>query len=137
MLRHSTKIAIAVKQDLAVWQKLNVVAFLSSAIAARHPDLIGEPYEDGSGIGYLPIFGLPVLCFAASGEELRKARQRSKERGLSVGIYTEGMFETGNDIDNRAVVKALQTADLDLVGVAVHGDRKDVDKALKGLKLHS
>ena len=136
MIRHPTKVAIAVKDDLAVWQKLNVVAFLAGGIAARHPELIGEPYQDASGVGYLPIFGLPVLCFTGSGEDLGRARGRAKARGLSVGIYTTGMFETGNDADNRAVVKALTTEDLDLVGLAVHGERKEVDKALKGLSLH-
>ena len=136
MLRHPTKIAIAVRDDLAVWQKLNVVAFLAGGIAARHPELIGAPYEDGSGVGYLPIFGLPVSCLAGDSTVLGKSRQRAKARGLSVAIYSAGMFETGNDADNRAVVEALTSDDLDLVGLAVHGDRRDVDKALKGLRLH-
>jgi hypothetical protein len=34
-----TKIAIIVRDDLAVWQKLNVTAFLTSGIAGAHPDL--------------------------------------------------------------------------------------------------
>lgn len=136
MMRHATKIGIAVQGDLETWQKLNVVAFLASGIAGRQPDLIGEPYVDGSGIHYLPIFAQPLLCYAADAEALGKARKRAKSRGLAVAIYTAGMFKTGNDHDNRAVVKALATEDLDLVGLAVHGDRKDVDKALKGLALH-
>ena len=46
------------------------------------------------------------------------------------------MFRTGNDADNRAVVAALPPAALNLVGFAVCGDRRDVDKALKDLRLH-
>lgn len=135
-MRHDTKIAIAVRDDLAVWQKLNVVAFLASAIAAQAPDTIGEPYRDADGVSYLPIFGQPVVVLAGSGEALAAAHGRALQRNLSLGIYSEGMFRTGNDVDNRAVVAGLPTASLDLVGMAVHGDRKDVDKALKGLKLH-
>ena len=31
-----TKIAIAVRDDLAVWQKLNVTAFITSGIIGQH-----------------------------------------------------------------------------------------------------
>jgi len=131
-----TKIAIAVRDDLAAWQRLNVVAFLASGIAARHPALIGDPYEDASGQLYCALFGLPVVCLQGGAADLTKAHGRPLARGLSLGIYSEGMFATGNDCDNRAVVKALASDDLDLVGLAACGPRKEVDKALKGLKLH-
>jgi hypothetical protein len=42
----------------------------------------------------------------------------------------EDLFSTGNDIDNRAAVKKVNTEDLALVGIAAAGDRRDVDKAL-------
>lgn len=135
-MQHDSKIAIAVRSDLAAWQKLNVTAFMASGIAAHAPQTIGEPYRDADGIGYLAIFGLPVVVLAGDGDALVRAHRRALERNLATAVYTEGMFATGNDIDNRAVVAALPTAGLDLVGLAVHGDRRDVDKALKGLKLH-
>jgi len=135
-MRHDTKITIAVRADLAVWQKLNVVAFLASGIAARAPETIGEAYRDADGVPYLAIFGQPVLVFAGDADALAKAHRRALERNLDLAVYTEGMFTTGNDVDNRAVVAALPTAALAPVGIAVHGDRKEIDKALKGLKLH-
>jgi hypothetical protein len=46
------------------------------------------------------------------------------------------MFSTGHDDANRAVVAAVHGADLDLVGVAVHGPRNAVDKIVKGATLH-
>ncbi len=135
-MKHDTKITIAVRDDLAVWQKLNVVAFLASGIAAHAPDIIGEPYRDADGTGYLAIFGQPVMVLAGSAESLAKAHRRALERALPSAVYSEGMFRTGNDADNRAVVAALPTAALNLVGFAVCGDRRDVDKALKDLRLH-
>lgn len=131
-----TKIALAVRADLATWQKLNVTAFLASGIAADAPATIGESYRDADGMPYLRLFGLPVVVLAGDGRALLKAHRRALDRNLTPAIYTEGMFRTGNDIDNRAVVAALPTEGLDLVGLAVHGDRRDVDKALKDLKLH-
>ncbi len=131
-----TKIAIAVRADLATWQKLNVTAFLASGIAAAAPGTIGEPYRDADGIAYLAIFGQPVVVLAGDARALAKAHRRALDRNLALAVYTDGMFRTGNDVDNRAVVAALPTDGLDLAGLAVHGDRRDVDKALKDLKLH-
>lgn len=134
---HDTKISIAVRDDLATWQKLNVVAFLASAIAGRFPEAIGETYRDRDGQTYLPIFAQPVLILAGDGDALAKGHRRALERGLDLAVYSEGMFKTGNDADNRAVVAALGSDALDLVGVATRGDRREVDKAFKGLKLHA
>jgi hypothetical protein len=51
-------------------------------------------------------------------------------------IFTADLFATGNDDDNRAAVAAVQAEALDLVGLALHDDRKAVDKVIKGLRLH-
>jgi hypothetical protein len=58
-MRFGTKIAIAVRADLEQWQMLNVTAFLASGIAAAAPDVMGKPYEDGSGNTYLELFRQP------------------------------------------------------------------------------
>ena len=34
------------RDDMEMWQKLNVTAFLMNGIAATHPDIIGAPYRD-------------------------------------------------------------------------------------------
>lgn len=133
---HETKIAIVVRDDLATWQKLNVTAYLASAIAAGRAGVIGEPYQDGSGNPYLPMFGLPVLVFGATGAQLSEVRRRCADRGLAVAIFTDELFGTDNDLDNRAAVRAVPAEKLNLAGVAVHDRRNLVDKVLKGLRLH-
>ena len=45
-VRFDTKIAVLLREDLEVWQRLNVTAFLVSGIAQRAPEVIGEPYAD-------------------------------------------------------------------------------------------
>jgi hypothetical protein len=132
----STKIAVVVRADLPVWQKLNVTAFAVSGIAATAPHTVGEPYVDASDVRYLPMFGQPVLVFAGTAAELRKAHRRALERGLAIAIYTDELFGTFNDEDNRAAVRKVVTEDLTLAGMSVYGSRQDVDAALKGLSLH-
>jgi hypothetical protein len=135
-MRFDTKIAIAVRADLAQWQKLNVTAFLASGIAAGVPETTGKPYEDGSGTRYLEMFRQPVLVYAADGALLATVRERALGRGLATAVYTEDLFATDNDDDNRAAVRAVAAGDLNLVGVAVHGPRNAVDKVVKGAALH-
>lgn len=135
-MRFDTKIAVIVRGDLAVWQKLNVACFLSGGLAGTSPEVIGEPYADASGNLYGPMIREPIMVYEATAEDLAKVRARALSRGLTVSIYTYDLFATGNDTANRAAVAAVKAEDLDLVGLALHADRKQVDKVIKGLKLH-
>jgi hypothetical protein len=135
-MRFDTKIAIAVREDLLAWQKLNVTAFLASGIAATAADVMGKPYEDGDGNSYLELFRQPVVVHAATADQLSAAHHKALARGLAMAVYTEDMFTTGNDEDNRAVVRAVVAADLRFAGIGVHGPRTIVDKVLKGIPLH-
>src|ERR1700689_186546 len=112
-----TKVAVVVRDDLQTWQRLNVTAFLISGITSRAgAEAIGEDYVDGDAQVYLPLLVQPVLVFEAPGAKLQTLRERAQRRQVPIAIYTAQMFETGNDADNRAVVRAAATADLDLVG---------------------
>jgi hypothetical protein len=135
-VRFETKIAVLLRDDLLVWQRLNVTAFLVSGIAAACPELIGEPYSDADDTAYLAMFGQPVLVFAASKEVLTAAHTRATGRGMTMSIFTSDLFTTGNDRDNRAAVRAVPRDRLDLVGLAVHGPRNAVDKVTKGALMH-
>jgi hypothetical protein len=135
-IRFDTKIAVLVRDDLETWQRLNVTAFLVSGIAGGHPQLMGEPYEDADGTAYLPLLGQPVVILEADAATLRAAHARALGRELAMSVYTREMFSTGNDLANRAAVRAVGRDDLDLVGIAVHGPKNGVDKTVKGARLH-
>ena len=135
-MRFNTKIAVPLREDLAVWQRLNVTAFLVSGIAGTRPETIGQPYADADGTPYLPMFRQPVLVFVADAAALRRAYGRAMQRGVELAIYTHDLFATGHDEANRAVVAGVQEADLDLVGIAMRAERKLVDKVVDRLRPH-
>ena len=135
-IRFDTKIAVLLREDLEPWQRLNVTAFLVSGLGSRIPEVIGEPYEDADGVECLPMFRQPVLVFEGTKETLKAAHARALSRALPRAVFTADLFTTGNDRDNRAAVRAVATADLDLVGLAVYGPRNGVDKVLKGARMH-
>ena len=51
-------------------------------------------------------------------------------------IYTEDLFKTYNDADNRAAVATVKAEDLNLVGIAIRSTKRQIDTVVKGLKLH-
>ena len=132
-----TKIAVVIRTDLDVWQKLNVASFLAGGLAAAFPECIGEPYGDASGTTYLALIGQPILIYGADCPALSRALERALARDVTPAVYTEEMFKTTHDAANRAVVKAVVRADLNLVGLAMRAERKVIDKIVDGLKFHS
>jgi hypothetical protein len=136
-MQFDTKIAIVVRTDLEPWQKLNVASFLSGGIAAAFPECIGSPYEDSSSTEYLSLIGQPILIYGADRAALTRALERALARNVAPAVYTEDMFKTTHDEANRAAVKAVSRADLNLVGLAMRAERKVIDKIVDGLKFHT
>ncbi|TJV08869.1 MAG: DUF2000 family protein, partial [Mesorhizobium sp.] len=92
-----TKFAMVLKEDLAVWQKLNVTAFLTSGIVAQSPQIIGEPYCDRAGNLFNPLSVQPVIVLSADEPTLAAIHRRALERGVTTSAYVEEMFSTGHD----------------------------------------
>lgn len=135
-MNFDTRIAVVVRTDLLMWQKLNVTAFTVSGIAGL-PDVLGEDYVDGSDKRYLPMIKQPITIFSANHEQIRSVYQQAISREVQFSIYTEELFATPHDEANRAAVRAVPSEDLNLVGIALRGKKKAMDKILKGLSLHS
>lgn len=133
-MRYETKTALVLRADLLAWQIANVAAFLTGGLAGAFPEVVGEPYADASGRLYTPLVREPVFVYGADAAELQRTHQRAAARNLRFAIYTEALFKTSNDRDNRAVVAASPADRLDLVGIGLHADRKTVDKVINGLK---
>ena len=136
-MQFDTKIAVVVRTDLEAWQKLNVASFLCGGIAAAFPECIGEAYEDASGTTYLSLIGQPILIYGADRAALSRALERALARNVRPALYTEDMFKTTHDAANRAAVKAVVRADLNLVGLAMRAEHKVIDKIVDGLKFHN
>ena len=77
-----TKIAIVVREDLAVWQKLNVTAFLTTGIVGATEGLLGEAYEDAAGNTYHRLAIQPMIVLAADAGTIRGIYLRAMERGV-------------------------------------------------------
>lgn len=136
-MEFETKLAVVLRDDLAEWQRANVTAFLVSGFAAAEPEVVGEPYVDGPGNRYLPMFREPVLVFQADADALRRAYERALQRQVEqLAIFTAALFATAHDEANRDAVAAVASEHLDLVGIALRAERKTVDKVVDRLRRH-
>ncbi len=132
-----TKIVIVLRDDLLIWQKLNVTAFLVSGIVGANTSLIGEPYRDAAGHVYNALCIQPMVVLSCDRETLKTIHRRALEREVKASLYVEEMFSTGNDIDNRAVFAQFDPETARVVGLALRAERKIADKITKGAKMHS
>ena len=131
-----TKIAIVVREDLPVWQKLNVTAFLMSGINGVTPEMLGEPYVDAAGNTHLSLSVQPIIVLSAEAGVLRNARNRARERGGATAIYIQEMFATGHYEAKRAVFREQGPDEENVVGIAMRAEKRLVDKITKGAKMH-
>lgn len=131
---YETKTALVLRRDLLAWQIANVAGFLAGGLVGTYAEMKGEPYADANGRLYTPLVREPIFIYGAEASELTRTHQRALSRNLRFAIYTEPLFKTSNDRDNRAAVAACATEQLNLVGVGLHADRKTIDKIVNGLK---
>jgi hypothetical protein len=78
-----------------------------------------------------------MMVYQADSAGLLRAYRQGIERELTRAVYVRAMFSTGHDAANREVFRAEPADTPDLVGLAVRGPKKAVDKAVKGLSLHA
>jgi hypothetical protein len=79
----------------------------------------------------------PIMVYAADGAGLRRAYERAMAREVErLAVFTHDLFATPYDEANRAAVASVTAAELDFAGIALHADRKTVDKVLDKLRPH-
>ncbi|MCE0494983.1 DUF2000 family protein [Vibrio salinus] len=135
-MQFDTKFAIVVADDLPTWQKLNVISFLSGGVTSGPEVNTGKYYRDASGSEYLPLCIQPIMVLKANREKLSTFIRRANREQAKVAIFIEDMFFSGHDEANRQTVSQYPTDQLPLVGLAMCGNKKLVDKVFKGAKLH-
>src|SRR5699024_2465606 len=104
-VRFHPKIAVVLSDDLQVWQRLNMKAFLVSGNGGDIPEVIGDRYSDADDADYLPMYRHAVLVFAASQDVLVTCHQRALARPMPLSVFTTDLFTSHNDRDNRAAVR--------------------------------
>jgi hypothetical protein len=135
-MENASKITIIIRDNLEMWQRLNVTSFLMSGITAANPEIIGQPYRNVKMDKFLALSTQPIIILAADLMTLRTIHERAIEQGVIHAAYIEEMFSTYNDSDNRNVFAKFSPSDANLVGLGFRSDKKLIDKITKGAVRH-
>jgi hypothetical protein len=126
---------IIVDADLAPGLAANAAAVLAVTLGATVDGLAGPDLVDADGEVHPGLFeeGLPVL--GAARDALPEVRARARAAGVSV-IDIPAVGQQTNDYDEvRAYVARTATADLEYIGLALHGSRRAVSRVTGTLRL--
>jgi hypothetical protein len=83
------------------------------------------------------MFRQPVMVYTADAAGLRRAYERAMSRELAqLAVFTRELFATNHDAANRAAVAAVPADELEVVGLALRGERETVDRILDRLRPH-
>ena len=80
-MEFDTKIKLILREDLEMWQKLNITAFLMSGIGGTQ-NIIGQPYVDKDNVHYLPMSQQPIMIYSSSGEKMSELLEKALTRKL-------------------------------------------------------
>ncbi len=137
-----SKIAVAVINEglqLAEWQRLNTVAHLSAAFAARAGKellLQDEIATSDNKHIKLNIQHAIMLKSGSSSSELAALVESAKQQGLEVSEFTREMIETTDDRKVIERTKQKEFVDVEYLGVLVFGKKSAVEGLTKEFPLH-
>ncbi|MEU3017741.1 DUF2000 domain-containing protein [Nocardiopsis sp. NPDC007018] len=131
----STKLVVVLRSDLGLAVAANAGAVLGLALGARLENSLGADGKDAGGGLHAGINPHPVPTLAASGAELRRIKELADERDLTVVEFNEVARRSRTYADYLDRLERTGPGDVEYVGLAVFGPKKDVNKLTGGLSL--
>ena len=137
----TTKIATVLlnkSANLASWQQMNTVAHLSASFAARTgknlfmQDTVET--QDGESMK-LNIQHAIMIKEAPSNDELKKVIKEARKANLGVVEFTREMLQTSDDKKVRETTAGKTYQDIEILGVLLFGERKQVENFTKEFEL--
>jgi hypothetical protein len=130
------KCAIVVSEELPVGLAANAASVLSITLGHRVDALVGADVKDADGVAHPGIIYLPIPILNAPREQIATIVQAAAEDDelffVSVSALAQSCKTYDEYIDKMA---ATATADLDSVGVGLHGPQKRVNRLVGSLPL--
>ncbi|WP_017580173.1 DUF2000 domain-containing protein [Nocardiopsis valliformis] len=131
----STKLVVVLRSDLELAVAANASAVLGLALGARLENSLGADGKDAQGHLHAGINPHPVPTLAATGEQLRRIKALADERDLTVVGFNEVARGSRTYVDYLDRLAQTEPAQLEYVGLAVFGPKKDVNKLTGRLSL--
>ncbi|MFS2222688.1 DUF2000 family protein [Pantoea sp. B65] len=126
---------VILNQQLSAGKAANAAAVIALTLGQRHPQFVGAGLiaaDQREYPGLIPV-GIPVL--AASDQQLSELRSQCDAQQLDIVLFPVEGQQTTDYAAFRAAVSLIPSPDLQLLGLAVTGDKKVLRKLTAKLKL--
>lgn len=126
---------IVVDDQLPVGRAANAAAVIALTVGRRHPELVGPPLVDASGVEHPGLIPIGIAVLAADRATLASIREKGAAAGCDVVDFPVQGQQTTDYSAFRDAVAQVATTDLQYVGVALIGARKPIGKIVANLGL--
>ncbi len=127
------KISVVLDKSLATGVALNTCAHMLASLGSKIPQMIGKQVTDKSGFKHA---GIPIcanVILKADNSEIKKIVESAKN--LTVVDCAEECYTTQTDQEYVEAVSNHTKDTIKYIGVALFGEKKEVDKFTKNLSL--
>ncbi|MFD6952151.1 MULTISPECIES: DUF2000 domain-containing protein [unclassified Nocardiopsis] len=131
----STKIVVVLRQGLEPALAANAGAVLGLALGGRLENSLAADGKDADGGVHAGLNPHPVPTLVASGEQLRRLKAGADEQGLTVVGFNEVARRSRDYMEYLDALATTQSRDVEYVGLALLGPRKDVNRLTGKLEL--
>jgi len=120
---------IVINQQLSAGHAANAAAVLALTLGQRHPVLVGAPLIDADKREHPGLIPIGISVLVADGEQLTQLHQHLLNDEEMDGIIfpVEGQ-QTTDYAAFREAVSVVPTGNLELLGIALAGNKKVVRK---------
>jgi hypothetical protein len=130
------KCAVVVGDELPTGLAANAAGVLSATLGHRVDGLVGADVEDADGVAHPGIIHVPLPILKAPRAEVAAiVRAAAEDDELFFVAFSALAQSCRTYAEYAAKMAATVTADLDSIGVGLHGPRKRVDRLVGSLPL--
>jgi hypothetical protein len=130
------KCAIVVSEELPVGLAANAASVLSITLGHRVDGLVGADVKDADGVAHPGIIHMPIPILNAPREQIATIVQAAAEDDELFFVSFSALAQSCKTYDEYVdKMAATATADLDSIGVGLHGPQKRVNRLVGSLPL--
>ncbi len=130
------KCAIVISEELPTGLAVNAAGVISVTLGHRIDGLVGDDVKDADGVAHPGIIHMPLPILKAPRHEVAAiVRAVAAEDDVFFVSFSALAQSCRTYEEYTAKMTATPTADLDSVGVGLHGPRKRVDRLVGSLPL--